>query len=177
MSDFVLIPYIEVNGSWALPDDAMKGLYRMMVKEKTSRKVWYSGSVQSEDDFVRVSKSMGTHTVIILTKDGKPGAISWLNNFLAASAQIHFVLFREVWGEKSQEVGQMALDYFFGLKNKDGDPFLKVLMGITPESYDLAIRYIKSLGVTVIGTIPNFLHNYYTNETMGAVISYLERRN
>jgi hypothetical protein len=177
MNDLVLIPYIEINGTWTIPDDAMKALYRLMEKEKTAKKVFYSGTVKNEHEFLGACKAKNSHTVVILQENGHPGGIVWLNNFQATSAQIHFCMFREIWGTMSVEAGKMAVDYFLGLNKPDGSPMINVLMGATPEHYDTVISYIQKVGVTIVGRIPCFLYNYYENKPMGAVISYIERRN
>lgn len=176
MSDFVLIPYIQIDGSWTIPDELMKGLYRLMVQEGTAEKVFYSGSVLNEDHFLSACKSPGQHTLVILQQDGSPGGIVWLNGFMGASAQIHFCMFKAIWGTRTVEAGKKAVNYFFGLTKPDGEPLFKVLLGLTPAEYRVAIRFIKEVGVTVLGTIPHFLYHYFEKRTMGAVVSYLERR-
>lgn len=176
MSDLILIPYIQINGEWTIPDETMKGLYRLMVKEGTARTVWFSGGVKTEDDFLAASQSPGALTSIILTPEGHPAGMVWINNFMQASAQIHFNMFREIWGKRTVEAAHMGLDFFFSLKKPDGEPMFKVFVGLTPEKYRAAIRFIKEVGVTIIGTIPHFLWDAYEKTTIGAVVSYIERR-
>lgn len=176
MSDLIIIPYVEIDGKWTIPDTAMKGLYRLMLKEKTANVTFYSGTVQNEDQFVLSCKSSNQHTVIILLPDGKPAGIVWVNGYAHGSAQVHFCMFRSIWGSRSVEAGKKAVDYLFGLTKPDGEPLIRMLLGLTPVEYELAINFIKEVGVTVIGTVPHFVWNHYKQRTMGAVISYIERR-
>ncbi len=176
MSELVLTPYIQINGSWTLPDEVIRGLCRLMIKERTFKKVFYAGTVKNEDEFLSMCKSPSQHTVLITKDDGQPAGMVWVNNFSHVSAQAHFCMFRNIWGERTVEAALKTLDYLFGLK-RDDEPLLRVILGITPAENELGINFVKDFGGKIIGTIPNLLWNYYEQHSMDAVISYVEGRN
>jgi hypothetical protein len=49
---------------------------------------------------------------------------------------------------------------------------LKVLVGITPETHFTALKLVRLVGFTIMGTIPNFCDLVYEGKRVGAVISY-----
>ena len=171
-----IVPYVQINGSWTLPDDAIKGLYRIMDRDRSVRRVWYTGAVKNEDDFLATAKNPNTHMILMTTEEPRPIGIVWLNNVAGKSAQIHFVMFREFWGNLTIEAGKLAVDYFMGIKDREGEPIFDVLMGVTPGKYGMVINYIKEVGVTVIGTIPHLLFNYWTGKAMDGTFSYICRK-
>jgi hypothetical protein len=175
MSDLVLIPYIQVRGEWTLPDEVMKGLYRLMVQEGTAKTVFYSGTVKNDDEFLRACRGAGTHTIVILTDTGEPAAIGWLNNFLLSTAHAHWLCFKGIWGtEKTHEAIKKTLEYWFHFEAGDG-PLFEVLLGIYPEDNRHINSFAQKAGFTVIGTIPKLLYNFWENRKVGAIISYIER--
>lgn len=167
----VLIPYIEINGEWTIPDEAMKGLYRLMEKEATAHIFFYSGTVKNEEEFLHACRPPASHAVVILEGTGEPVAIGLLNNFTHGSAHAHWVTFRRVWGtDKTDEAIRKSLEYWFHF------PMFDVLLGIYPEDNAFIDAFARKAGFTVIGTVPNLLYNHWENRKVGAVISFIERR-
>lgn len=173
--DMVLIPYVEINGAWTINDETMKRLYGLMVAEQTNEIVFKAGSVMDEDDFIKAFKSPNVHMVLILT-DTAPAAIVWIRDFGPNYAYGHFCMFKNIWGKKTIQAGQTAIDYFFSMKRPDGEPFFDLLIGVFPEDNEHALNLVKNLGFTVLGVIPKMLYDKYENRKIGAVYSYIERR-
>jgi len=169
-----VIPYAEINGEWTIPDETMASLYGLMEKEGTAKTVFYSGTVQSAEDFIRASRPPSSNTVIILTEDGEPAAVGWLNNFGIGSAHAHWVCFSNIWGLRTDEAIQAALKYWFHFK-ADGKPLFDILLGIFPEDNRAIRMFARRAGFTVIGVIPGLIYNYWENRRIGAVFSYIER--
>lgn len=176
MKDLILVPYIQINGVWTIPDEVMRGLYGLMVKEGTAKVVFYSGTVKNQDEFLSACKSSGTHTVFVLEETGEPIAIGWLNNFMAQTANAHWLTFKSAWGTgKTDQAIQKTLNYWFHF-TKNGESLFEVLLGIYPEENEHIDLFARQAGFTVIGIIPALLYNYWEGRRVGAVISYIERR-
>lgn len=175
MKDLVLIPYIKVNGAWTLPDEVIKGLYNLMVKENTAKIMFPSGNIKNGDDFLKSSQLSKVHTLILLKESGEPAAIGWLNNFDGDIAHAHWLCFKSIWGtEYTDKAIRQTLEYWFHFK-KDGKPLFEVLLGVYPEDNKFIDGFAKKSGFTVIGIVPKLLYNYWESRRVGAVISYIER--
>ncbi|MHB8123110.1 MAG: GNAT family N-acetyltransferase [Desulfuromonadaceae bacterium] len=175
MNDLVLIPYIEIDGAWTIPEEAMMGIYRLMVKEETATAVFCSGAVKTETDFVAACQSKGTYTVVILKNDGQPAAIIWLKDFCLNHAYGHFCFFKSVWGKQTIDAGRMALDHFFHFARPDGKGLLHVLIGVFPGKNKKALEFVRKLGFTIVGTIPKMIYDEQEDKMVDAVFSYVER--
>ena len=77
-------------------------------------------------------------------------------------------------GPPRRSVGKALLDYWCGLRRTDGQPWLHVLLGITPEYHTAALRVIRIMGFTSLGTIPSYCLTQDGQGRCGAVISYFE---
>jgi hypothetical protein len=170
----ILIPYIEMNGSWTIPDDIMIGLYRMMKNDGTDRVFFYSGTVRNENEFMPACRE-NAHTVVILEESGRPVAIGWLNNYAHKSAHAHWLTFKHAWGtDKTHQAIRETLKYWFHFEH-DGEPVFEVLLGIYPSGNRHIDKFAKESGFTVSGRVPSLLYDYWGNRSMDATISYIER--
>jgi hypothetical protein len=50
------------------------------------------------------------------------------------------------------------------------------LYGMTPEEYKPALLFVRAIGMTIIGTLPNAAWNYRRQQHGGLVISYITRQ-
>lgn len=175
MSELLLIPYIVIDGNWTIPDELMRGLYRLMVQEGTEKIVYYSGTVRSEEDFIKSCRPPVSNTVLIVREEGEPVGIGWLNNFNHSSAHCHWVCFKRHWGTRRPDKAiKKVLSYWFGLE-ADGRPLFNILLGIYPAENEDINAFAQRAGFTIVGSIPNLLYNYWDKRMVGAVISYIER--
>jgi RimJ/RimL family protein N-acetyltransferase len=170
----ILIPYINIDGTWTLPDDVMRGLYQLIVHDETDKVFFYGGMVRNGDDFIQACRN-NSNPCVVLEDNGDPVAIAWLNNLEGKSAHAHWIAFKRVWGTgKAQEAATRILKYWFGFKY-DGIPLFEVIVGVYPDNNKFIDNFVRKLGFTIIGNIPHLLQNNLTNRSMGANIAYVER--
>lgn len=169
-----LIPYVEINGNRSLSDDNVKQIFHRMKSEGTLHVVFYDGSIKTEDDFVAYLKSPNNLPVFILS-DGELSGLAWLNRVEGNHATAHFCLLKNVWGEKSYDVGKKVLSYWFSFPGSDGEPLFDLLLGVIPSFNQKAIKYIEKLGFRVIGEIPKLYKNVYSGKFETTSISYVLR--
>jgi len=173
---FVIIPYVEVNGSYSLTDGVLREIWQKIVEQGLMQVVFYRGQITSEDDFIKLAKA--SHNVIhfIFTKDeGQIALVAWLNDIHETFATAHFLIFQEMWGKQSRNLGKLSLQYWFDFKKNDGSPLLDVIIGKTPHTYEIVINYLKKLGMTVLGVVPYVDYDIYKDEKIGHAISFITR--
>ena len=69
-----------------------------------------------------------------------------LDHFQGLTAQVHFSIHPEYRGAEAIRMCRSAIQQFFSLKSPEGGPYRTALVGLTPESNRLAIRFLKKCG-------------------------------
>lgn len=144
-----------------------------MKLDGTFQTVFYDGTVNSSEDFLKVLKATHNYPVFPLV-NGSIGAVAWINDLRKNYATAHFCVFKEHWGANSIAMGKAVLKYWFSFPKDNGFLF-DVILGVTPIEYTPAIRFIKKIGFTLIGEVPKVIYNAYTGKHSSAMLSYCER--
>lgn len=161
--------YLENEGAWSLPDRFLSEIFMKLQKQDKIQKTWYDGSVQTEADFRAFLQGKGNFPVFVFDDQDRPVFLAWLNNLGPIFAQAHFcgiAPFR-------RGMAKAVLEYWFSMKG-NGQPFLQLLIGVTPATHTEAIRLLKIVGFTVVGTIPKLCYIRSRDEFVPGVISYHE---
>lgn len=170
-----ILPYVQVNGAWTLPDTTVMQLWDRMEKDGTAKVVFYSGSVNGPWSLVSFLKRLDI-SAHFLTHGGKIIGMTWLTDIASGRAFAHFCFFREAWGNGlALEAGKKSLEYWFGQAYENGKPIFHTIAGATPDVYEHAVRFVGKLGGHIIGTIPGMLFDVYNQRSMGATYSYFAR--
>jgi len=167
-----IIPYVQVDGAWSLPDSIMAGLWYKMLEEGTAKRVFCTGSVNSLPEFIALVKSP-KNSVMTQWVDEEPAFIGWINNFTQCSAMAHFNCFKKIWGNSDTAL-KNAFKYWFAFKAGDRHLF-DTLVGMIPADNKLAIRLSKKVGAIGLGTIPDYAVNKFTKEKTGLYVCYMRR--
>lgn len=167
-NEIQLVPYVELESGWTLPDEFLYSLAGQMVREGTFHRVFYDGHITTPEQFLATMQKPANVPVFFF--DGtEPLGFAWLNGLNGGLAFAHFGGLKSARG-RSVRVGQLALAYW--MKNFT---FLRLILGITPQPNRLAVRFIERIGFRVLGEIPNVLWDAYQAERVPAVISYYVR--
>jgi L-amino acid N-acyltransferase YncA len=162
---YALWPIFMSDTGWSVPDELLAKLWEKMVEEGRAASLFYDGRVKDEAEWIAWLKAPGNYPVIVMdAREKKIAAIGWLNNVDKGAAQIHFCMY----GLPDPRMGVKVLEYYSKF------PGLHVIVGVTPEHYETAIRYAKRIGFTETGRVPNMLHMAYEQRRAGAVITYYE---
>ncbi|MBT7628776.1 MAG: hypothetical protein HN597_03605 [Desulfobacula sp.] len=162
-----ILPYVFLKDRWSIPYDTIKSIWEKMQEEKSVESVFCTGTVKTFEEFNLFLRNP-KNSVVTIWQGNEIVFLGWLNSFNLNSAAAHFNCFKPVWG-RSVEVGKMALKYWFGFK------FMDTIIGTVPDDNQRAINMVKKCGATVIGTIPSYSTNIYTNKKIGATILFFER--
>lgn len=168
-----ILPYCVRDGIPTMRDSEMAGLFDAMAEAGTARTVFYDGTVNNRDEFVREMKRRDTHLFVVRERETLL-AFFWLNTLEGRSARIHFCGFRPLFG-RSSAVARECLKRTLHMR-AGADFVLDTLIGVTPVENRLAVRMLKRAGMIPVGVIPGMLDNAYTRQPMDALVSYCTRK-
>lgn len=169
MNNFTLIPIISLGGNCNVPDPFLLDLWYRMCREGKNKTVFYDGFITTGDQWIDFMKSPFNYPVVVVGEDKEPHCVAWLNTYENHSARCHFC----VLGKYKRGVGEAIINYWKSMRAGDGSPLLLTIIGITPETNEKAIKFIKMMGFTVLGVIPHFCNMKYENNLVGGLVSYL----
>lgn len=167
-----ILPMIGDRGERTLPDPTLLGIWRQMVAERKVEAVFYAGGVASADDFLRFAAKHAGRMVHAVADDGRMLGLAWLTNVEDGSAFLHYCSL----GRFRRDAARKLLGHFAALGQPDGRPLLDRLLGITPEVNLPALRVLRQMGFTTLGTIPGYCRLAHQGTRCGGVISFLELR-
>lgn len=139
-----------------------------MAREDVFHRVFYDGSVRDARAFLELMQKPANVPVFVF-EGAEPLGFAWLNGLNGGIAFAHFCGLKAAKG-RTQQLGRLCIGYW--MKNFQ---FLRVILGLTPSNNKLAVRFIQRLGFTPLGEIPGVVHDAYSGERVGAVISYYAR--
>lgn len=170
---FKLVQYIEIDGIRNFPDSYLKYLFDRIAEERQLEKLFYDGSIKTNEEFLNLMKYSANKLFLIFCDDEIAGII-WLNGFETRSAVLHFCLFRRFWGDKALFIGKATLNELLYMKDPEGHIF-DVLLGLTPANNKLAVRYIQKIGMNVAGELPKAIWDAKLQQSISGVVSYITR--
>ncbi len=166
----MLLPYTEIDGIRTVKDSVIKGLFQMTVTEGLDKIVFYEGTVQTADEFLRVMKNSMSW---LFMKDGEIIGYTWLNRFENKTARHHFCVFKDHWGQL-EELGRYTIQRLVNLESGDGYVF-DLLTGFIPAWNERAIKFALKCGGKTHGVIPNAIWNHEKQQSEDAVFIYYTR--
>jgi len=171
MSAYHVIPLQTSSGRFSISDDSLLAIWRQIVAEEKVESLFYGGGIDTPQHFLNFIKSPQLIASIVMdVRENAPCAIGWLTNAAGGSAFVHYC----VLGRPSRAAGRALLDHWCSFRGPDGKRLFHVLLGITPETHEAALRVLRIMGFTSIGTIPHYCQCAYEGGWRGGVISYFE---
>ena len=137
--------------------------------------LFFDGTCKNFSDFMDIMTRKNT-LPFALFKDDEIYGFFWLNNFAGKTAQIHFTAFKNSIGLRrcAPSFGTKCISYALSLKDELGY-FIDTILGVTPISYKLALKFNKRAGMKEIGRIPNRCVMYYKRRVEDALLTYATR--
>lgn len=163
-----ILPYVELNGAWSLPDTKMAGIWDQLVRDGTAKIVFSDGEVSTSQEFITLCKSPANLPAIVYV-DKECSGIGWINGLHKDRGFAHYAFFKSQWGLNTEGMARALINYWLYTDLPDGSPAfpLNMLIGQTPVWNRKAVRFLKRIGFTVVGELPA------TPNGHGVVISYL----
>ena len=173
-NELQIVPFVEMDGGWILSDEFLSDMWVQLLDEDLMQTVFWEGNVSSVDEFSAFCKRQ--HNVLAFIFDDRECVgFAWLGPMSGNYAFAHFCLFRSIWGEKTTEVGQLVLRYWFDFPGHAG-PLIDVIIGMVPGFNTQAHKFVIRLGMTRLGAIPTLFKNK-RGDVDEAVIFYILRPN
>lgn len=148
--------------------------YNAMVSDGVLAKTFYDGTCSDFNSFHETVMDRSNHFWFAFY-EGKLSGFSWLNGLEGRSARGHFCMFKGVYGKKSIVLGRFIAANYVRMQDSGGKSLLDVVVGVTPASNLMAIKWIKCIGAVVRGVIPCGVLVSGASESEDAVISSITR--
>lgn len=169
-----IIPYYEYNGAMTVPDSRMLDLAELILDEKNNDNVFMEPQVRDATEFLQLFKRNDRKlSYIIRDEENRDIAIFWLENFRGGSAEMGFAIANKRMQLRVFEAGKLALEYIFKIQ-ADGEPAILTVWGICHEDNKKAIRFLETIGLSRLGTMPSAIYDHREDRTVGGVILYKE---
>jgi hypothetical protein len=170
---YQLWPLVVENGECNIPDQILENIWNQILVEGKMTKLFYSGHVADLEEWMKFIKNPVNHVILAVdTQENNICHVAWLNNLHDGLAWAHHCAL----GKMKREACELVVEYWKAFKNGNGDRLFEVLVGLTPENNEPAIRFLKMMGFTIVGTIPKACHTVYEGDggKVGGVVSYCE---
>jgi hypothetical protein len=134
----------------------MSKYYQQLEDDNTLHHAFYDGGVKNFYDFRNFCLDRhNLHYVIYSELYDAPVCHFYLNGFQGLTCMIHFSFSSAIHGHgESVGFAKDALDLVFKLKRKDSPlPITRTLVGLTPTTNKLAVRFLKAVGFQPLGTL------------------------
>jgi len=158
-------------GCSLVSDELLREIWETMVHQRRVDLVFYSGGVDTVDDFLEFIKSPQRCVSLVVHEESEEIlAMGWLTNIESGTPFAHFCAF----GKPNRNVGRFLTEHWLNWQDRFGNPKFRLLMAITPENHTIALRMIKIAGFVSAGTVPQMCYCAQTQKYVPGVISYLE---
>ncbi len=162
--NLTLWPYIKTETGWSIPDELMRGIWTSMLVNERVQPTFYDGTVKNDREFFTYFQDGKNHAVLVCDEeDMSLVLLAWLNNVDDGTAYAHFCFLDKF----SRDGMKKVLQYWKSFP-------LNIIVGVTPESYEILIKVIEKCGLTILGTIPSMCNMVYLGRREGGVISFYE---
>lgn len=149
------------------PIDLLKAYWARLTEDKLVHRAYPAGDVASEIQFLEsVFDPSNAFFLILDTQPVHPvegytfqmvGHIM-LTGFQGLAAQVHFSAVRDLHG-MTIPCGKEMMRQLFSLTRTNRVPYVKTLVGLTPQSNKLALKLIKSMGFRFQTVLPDSYWN------------------
>lgn len=145
-----------------------------IANDKRAYSVFVGMDVKSLSDFMSFMNNPA-HIVAAAFYNERLAAVTWVDCISGKTAHLHFITLRWTYGSINLPVGREILKTLLTLRVWNGYMF-DCLIGITPCSNKLALRFIHELGVESVGVLPSGFFDSTRGESVDAMITYCTRQ-
>jgi len=169
---YMAVGILDEQGRLLVSNELLRSIWERMVYEHRVDLVFYSGGVNTAEDFLEFIQSPQRCVSLVVHEESEEVlAMGWLTNLESGTPFAHFCAF----GKPNREVGKYLTDYWLNWRDNSGNYRFRLLMAITPENHKIALRMIRIAGFINAGTIPDLCYSANTQGYVAGVISFLQR--
>lgn len=166
MSAYQVWPLVvDDNGVCSVPDAVLAMIYHRICDDGKLDALFYDGACRDMLGWMQFIKSRDRLVVIIYDDTPVIHCIAWLSQYERGMPFGHFCML----GKLRKDVGPTVMEYWRGFD-------FPVILGLTPENNERAIRFIKMVGFRVLCTVPQacFVAGHGGVRRTGGVLSCYE---
>jgi len=128
------------------------------------------------NDAMEMVVRMRQSTFAVLDSTGRMIGECMLENFQGLCAMSHFSVRPEAQGSTAVAMAKSTISQLFSLKRSTDKtlPYIESLLGLTPLSNKLALRFARNIGYRKLCVIPNSYWLAYKQKFEDAQLSILE---
>lgn len=175
--DNFVIRHYNPRLSYGLNDDELEAVWKILNEEIGAQKVFYDMQMNTFDQFRELFDWDGACIPLgCVFRDGLLMGCNWINNYGGRSARSHFFCTKaaRLMGH-TVGCGKAMTKYWSRMKDVNtGEPILQSLVGITPASYKLAVKYLQKVGYVVLGVVKGGVYMFHENKVDDAVVSTID---
>ena len=132
---FEIYPLVHIDGEWTIPDEILVGIWGQIVLEGKDKELFYDGTIKTPFEWIEFIKRAGTFPILVVEKESKTVVhIAWLKDVFDIGAWAHHCSV----GKYQRGAWEAARDHW-----KKYFTNCKLLLGITPETNDKAIKFSR----------------------------------
>jgi len=173
--DIELLTYSAIDGIPSLSDSEVMGLYNRIEDDGLAKAVFYDGSVNGSEEFLRTMK-FGQVQLFVVLVDKVAAGIMWLTNFEVRSATLHYCFFKSHHKMDLVNIGKTCILEILNME-QDGLPLFDILTGLTPETNRAANIWNRKMKFSILGKIPNACWVDELQKSVPGTVCYVERGN
>lgn len=171
-----LVPYVTVDGVRTLRDSQLARLFELAKEDDVLEPALYTEDLETmtAQKFVEFYKKPGLMLCFVYF-DRKLAGWVWIDDFGRRTARVHFCTLK--WLTREQQTVRCAREIMWqllSLTDKNGAT-LNVLRGETPGYNKLAVRFLRRVGMKVVGEIPMAAHRFATGVSYPMVYSFITK--
>jgi len=165
----MILPYCKIDGVPTLKDSDLAALFLQMQADDTVDQVFYEGDIRTPEDFVRMVHTPDTKFFVLTNPDTATTiGFCWLNQLERVTCQGHWVIFKSALSATSLDLLADAVQELLQKLSFIG------FTGIIPTTNVGGNKVMKHTGMTLLGTIPNFV-KLHTGEIVDGNVYYITR--
>lgn len=155
----MIVPYV-LTDKWSIPEEEIRKAFRITKDEGSLEKVFLSGRIRTEDQFLSYMQDRKNLPVFIF--EPEISGYAWINGIHSSYAFVHCCFFKNIWG-KNKHIVDSIVSYWFSFTGNDGKPLFKTLMASVSLDNKPVNKFLLRNGFTLLGAVPNIGYDGYRN--------------
>lgn len=168
-SDLFCLPVVKTEaGGLSVTAEVMAGIWEQICREGKRDQLFYDGGVNDLHEWISFIYNPANHVVLVVDDTGHVYHVAWINGFYQGHGFLHHCGL----GKYNRRSWPVLKKYWQDMKDDQGNPLVKVLIGITPITNKLAIKLLKIIKWTPIGCIPKICYMAQEDKYVAGMVSY-----
>lgn len=132
--------------------------WEILKKREAYKKRFPAGDINTLEDFLRIATSPTNEMFLMVVKEDNDLIGEFmLTDWTGLAAQIH-VSGNPKYYRRNREITTQVFNKLFDMPRLDGNPYVHTLMGLTPVTNRLSVKFNADAGFKQLGVIPKAMY-------------------